>query len=286
MGHCMAQRITIAIVMLGLARLSAAQQAAPPARPVVRGHLIDDTSLGDVPRARLVLTDGRDTLASGASDSTGHYALVASHDGAAMLHLRRLGYRADSVPVIVRSGAAPLNIALMPTRGAKLATVAVIDAKVRNGFEARARRKTAGVFYTRADIATTGATRVTDIMRRTPGFAIADSDGVTVVVTNRSPGFGSARTGPVFAAPTQQDSLAGESVTSPRGSRTGCVTRIVVDGRLMDASFAIDEIPIADIEGIEVYRGAAGVPIEFMSTRASSACGMILIWRRADRSAP
>ena len=42
----------------------------------------------------------------------------------------------------------------------------------------------------------------------------------------------------------------------------------------------IDEIPPGDIEGIELYGGAAGVPPEYSRSRGTSTCGTVLIWTR------
>jgi len=41
----------------------------------------------------------------------------------------------------------------------------------------------------------------------------------------------------------------------------------------------IDEIPLTDIEGIELYNGASTTPAEFSQTN-STQCGTIVIWTR------
>ena len=50
-----------------------------------------------------------------------------------------------------------------------------------------------------------------------------------------------------------------------------------IDGRLVH-SFA-STTPISDVQGIEVYRGAAEMPAEFTGDKAM--CGVIAIWTRA-----
>lgn len=55
---------------------------------------------------------------------------------------------------------------------------------------------------------------------------------------------------------------------------SGCRIPVLVDGIRWERS--IDDIPIAWIAGLEVYRGNA-VPAEF-STYAVSACGLVVIW--------
>jgi len=60
-------------------------------------------------------------------------------------------------------------------------------------------------------------------------------------------------------------------------STAGCGPTFYVDGR-MARNFASDT-PISDVQGIEVYRGAAEMPGEFAGDGAM--CGVIAIWTRA-----
>ena len=60
-------------------------------------------------------------------------------------------------------------------------------------------------------------------------------------------------------------------------STAGCFPTFYVDGRLA-RSFA-ESTPITDVQGIEVYRGAAEMPGEFSG--AGAMCGVIVIWTRA-----
>jgi outer membrane receptor for ferrienterochelin and colicin len=60
-------------------------------------------------------------------------------------------------------------------------------------------------------------------------------------------------------------------------STAGCGPTYYVDGRLA-RNFA-ETTPINDVQGIEVYRGAAEMPGEFAGDGAM--CGVIVIWTRA-----
>ncbi len=60
-------------------------------------------------------------------------------------------------------------------------------------------------------------------------------------------------------------------------STAGCGPTFYVDGRVA-RNFASDT-PISDVQGIEVYRGAAEMPGEFAG--AGAMCGVVAIWTRA-----
>ena len=59
-------------------------------------------------------------------------------------------------------------------------------------------------------------------------------------------------------------------------SLPGCYPQYIVDGR--PDNFFGPNVPIRDIEGIEVYAGASDVPGEFAGTDAG--CGVVVIWTR------
>lgn len=56
-----------------------------------------------------------------------------------------------------------------------------------------------------------------------------------------------------------------------------CSIRYVIDG-IPTVGFNLDDVPVRDVEGIEIYRGASEIPAEFNSRR--SGCGVIVIWTR------
>ncbi len=56
---------------------------------------------------------------------------------------------------------------------------------------------------------------------------------------------------------------------------------IAVDSQLKEKSFAIDEISVTDVHGIEVYPGSASLPAEFGSMKPDGWCGLVMIWTRA-----
>jgi hypothetical protein len=58
-------------------------------------------------------------------------------------------------------------------------------------------------------------------------------------------------------------------------ARNACLPRVWVDGRPSDYFGA--NMPVGDVYGIEVYRGAAEMPAEFTG---DGMCGAIIIWTK------
>lgn len=83
--------------------------------------------------------------------------------------------------------------------------------------------------------------------------------------------------------------LAGINLV-PRGAgfgyapvgRANCAFRYILDGTRVGPGFEIDDISPEWIEAVEVYRGAATVPIEFspVGNDRRNPCGVIVIWTR------
>ena len=111
----------------------------------------------------------------------------------------------------------------------------------------RRRAEGAGWFVTRREPAFARSNWIGDILRAAPGVSVVERDGQTLVFSGRS-----AR---------------------------ACLLAIFSDGVYTSSrdlgSFAAD-----DILALEVYRGAAGLPVEFRPTRFDRRCGALLIWSR------
>jgi hypothetical protein len=46
------------------------------------------------------------------------------------------------------------------------------------------------------------------------------------------------------------------------------------------SGYSIDDMPPGDVEGVELYAGAAGLPPEFNRMRGTTICGTVAIWTR------
>jgi len=73
-----------------------------------------------------------------------------------------------------------------------------------------------------------------------------------------------------------------------RSTNKGCPPQFFIDG-IQATGFGIDDMPPGDVEGVELYSGAAGVPPEFNRFFSTVNCGAVIIWTRIpgnDRSKP
>ena len=64
-----------------------------------------------------------------------------------------------------------------------------------------------------------------------------------------------------------------------RAGRGNCPPQFFVDG-IQAYGFSIDDMPPGDVEGVEFYAGAAGLPPEFNRMRGQTICGTVAIWTR------
>jgi hypothetical protein len=236
------------------------------------GVVLDNATDQPVPGVRIeVIDDARRLLHSAETDERGFFRVTRMRPGPFMLRVNRMGYRANTTPLWSIAGNQVLQVEVrLDPDAIVLAPLAVTSSRrmvrpspVLEGFRARA-SVGIGHFITRADIEQRQPSRVTDLLAAVPG-----------VVLEAGGGRGSHRT--VYMA---------------RGPQGRCAAQVYVDGMLLnrrlmtgrDAGFVIDDaVNPASVEGIEVYRGTAGIPAEFLTPEAQ--CGVVVIWtRRGDRS--
>ena len=252
-----------------VAALSAAAALAVFSPPELHGQARDIAAstgaitgaVRDSTGARLV---GADLWIAGTalrtvSDTAGRFRLVGVPTGAGTLQVRRLGYRAASVPVTVEDGATStitVTLARLPQELDPVLVEANRQPGVRylQGFYER-RSKGHGYFVTREQIASRNTSFMTDVLRSlVPGVRITSSR------------------------------LARNAVRL-RGNR--CAPLVWLDGApAMAGEFDLDVLSPETVSGIEIYSGPATVPIEFRSTRGLEACGVIVVWSRVEAPEP
>ncbi|MFL5561245.1 MAG: TonB family protein [Gemmatimonadaceae bacterium] len=246
-------RLDPAVLVLGivLPRASAAQSAQPVG--AVSGVVADSAGL-PIAGAEIV------ALGSGAavrSSETGQFRIGAIALGPALLVARRLGFRPETLAVVVAPAEASVHFALgsLPTL---LEAVAVSSRRRFTGrlagYYERLAARTQGYFITRDDIDRGNPRQLTDVLRRAPGVEIV------------------------------------------RGSRLrlrgrNCAPLVWIDGVSMPAGeVELNTFAPSSLEGIEIYMTASGAPGRYQATGDESRCGTVLLWSRGrdteERRAP
>lgn len=181
--------------------------------------------------------------------SQGRFVLSNLGSGQHRVEIRAIGYRPHVLQVSLLDGQVLEREFAMFFTGDKLPELAV---EARNSkllprfadFERR-RQNGMGAYITRDEIASRGYMKIGEAVRSVKGVRVNCGEVDCIVHMARAP--------------------------------TNCFPTYYVDGRLA-RSFA-ESTPMNDVQGIEVYRGAAEMPGEF--TGAGAMCGVIVIWTRA-----
>lgn len=224
----------------------------------MEGRVVDVASRRPIPAVDVRLMRGNDIVATAISDSAGRFVLVPPDFGNYHVVAVHVGYaEARSARIDLSStGTFTAELAM----GVEPVDVAEIRVEVprsryleTRGFYDRMEAGT-GDYITAEQLRTRNHQSLVDILRGMRGVKIQRVNWKNEVY------------------------LAGAN----------CLPQIVVDGvtvryggkslRTHDAIPVEDLVNVSHIEGIEVYRGSSGVPIEFEGPNA--ACGVIVVWTR------
>jgi len=189
---------------------------------------------------------------SARTDSVGKFALSRLPAGMVDMTFRRIGYTMfvvmieipddDTTDVEVKLSGAPQN----------MATVVVQDnvplSHRLDLFESH-RKMGSGHFITRAEILKRDPMLLSDMLRTIPG---------TVLI------------------PT---GATGRALLRFSRAGTACPPQYYVDG-IMLTGYNIDDMPVHDVEAVELYSGIAGLPAEYARARGNRDCGTVAIWTR------
>jgi len=181
--------------------------------------------------------------------SQGRFVLTKVPAGRHRVEIRAVGYRPHVLEVALVDGQILERQFPMFFTGDKLPDLTVESRNSRllprfNDFERR-RQQGLGFYITRDEIKAKGYMNMGDALRTVQGVRV--------------------------------DCGVVECSVHMVRSTAGCFPTYYVDGHLA-RSFA-ESTPITDVQGIEVYRGAAEMPGEFSGSGAM--CGVIAIWTRA-----
>jgi hypothetical protein len=197
------------------------------------------------------------------SDVQGRFAIDRITLRIVDLSLRRLGYEVRSVRVSMINGEGDSLRVVMRAEPLKLPTVEIEQTEDThpffNEYEKR-RQRGIGTFITKKDLEKLNTSYTSDAFRRLPGMRFVQAPGGGMGVRFMS--------------------SIGMTGGSRRGAPGGgeCVPTIWMDGQAAPG-MEIDEIRMQDIHGIEIYRGASTVPVQFAKGGLTQ-CGAIVVWTR------
>jgi hypothetical protein len=221
---------------------------------------VTSSALGQVNRATLIGTV-RDTggspvglarvISSGrvaVSDTAGFFVLAGLPSGVALLNVRRLGFEPQDIRVELLEGRIDsLSVVLSILPHDLPAVEAEADSRLANYY--RHKHSGVGHFFERREIEEKHIQRISDLMRRVPGARlIPDRSGRYQLRMGRSTG-------------------------------RDCPPDFWIDG-VRTPFLNVDDIPVEDVEALEIYGGPAGVPPEMNSRLGNPGCGAIIIWTR------
>lgn len=248
----MARAVLLAAGVAAAAPEGAAQVPPPVARGSVRGSVHDGEGRAVV-GARLTVI-GASLV--GESDGTGLWSITNIPLGMAQLMVRRIGFAPETLSVRVEESGT--QVAAFGLRRIALPVAAVVVHGRRDlrgpmaGFYARLDRGQ-GRFLTQEQIDRSTARRMSDLLRGIPGLRI-------------------------------DQRRAGNQSYRLRGSAIAPL--VWLDGVPMGAGEVdLDNFDPRTFAGIEIYSGAATVPVEFAGSRSmSTSGGSIVLWTRQGES--
>lgn len=214
-----------------------------------------------LPNAEVLLASralSRDTL-SHRTDEAGYATFGRLPAGEVGVAVRRVGESMRLLRLDVQHGRNEVVVRMTRT-AQSLDPIRTIGDRVVNAryadLERRIRSGAASAVVTRGDIERLGPVSLGQMLRRLQGLRLEDSSGVQVVTSARG------------------DRL------DRSGKMVPCVLHIMVDGVLSSASQLSAMVP-ADVHAIEVFLGAARIPLE-LGSRSSGWCGLVAVWTRVE----
>ena len=189
------------------------------------------------------------------TDSAGKYILALIPVGSYDVAFRRVSYAPMVFTLDISPGDTTEAEVKMNAVPQPMTKVIVEDrGNLRlEGFEAR-KKMGIGHYVTRSEIEARNPLVLTDMIRTIPGTSLKPVRmGQSVLRFTRASGKG-------------------------RGG-ADCPPTYFIDGT-MAIGYNLDDMPVSDVEAIELYSGLSALPSEFAKARANLTCGTVVIWTR------
>ena len=190
-------------------------------------------------------------VASVRTDSVGKFLLATLPPGALDVSFRRLAFSPVVLSILVpRDDTTEVDVTLRIVAQKLTGIVVQADAphlRQLDAFEAR-RKLGIGHFITRPQIEKRNASLLSDMMRMIPGAVIIPGEN-------------------------------GRAILRFARTMRGCPPQFFIDG-IQAFGFNVDDMPIGDVEGVELYAGPSGLPPEYNKINSTVNCGTVIIWTR------
>lgn len=205
----------------------------------------------DSAREPLVAARIRAARMSATSDSAGRFTLEGLPAGRVTVSVRRLGYEpADLVLDLIagRRDSLFVTMVALPLTLPGMTSTADSFLQLHLADFFRHRQNGIGRYYERSQITAMRVGQLSDVMRRLPGVRVTP------------------------------DRNGRYSIRMGRSTRN-CQPDFWIDN-VRAHMFNVDDVPVTDIEALEVYNGPSGLPPEYNNRFGNPACGAIVIWTR------
>jgi hypothetical protein len=210
-----------------------------------------------------LVTQGAQQL-SAVADSGGRVSFAGVVPGLARIRARQIGFVAGELVVAIAPGDNVLPVVLDNARLRFLDTVKVVGSRRVTGrldeFDARRAGGQTTRSITQDDIEKRNPPFLSQMLMNVPAIEVIDSAGKRYPVSRRGK--------------VPDPNMGPGSITLIK-----CRLAIMVDGVMMPQSTDLDEIPPKEVYGVEVFAGAAMVPLQYGSS-GSRWCGLIAIWTK------
>lgn len=187
----------------------------------------------------------------GFSDSAGLFRLEGLSAGVVILHVRRMGFEPLDLTLelaVGRTDSLSIVLTMVPRELAEVTTEAEARPSQHLADFYRHRQNGLGYYYDRKDIVAAKVQRTSDLLRRLPGVRLVpDRSGRYQVRMGRTSG------------------------------GRDCPPDFWIDG-IRAAFLNVDDVPLMDVDALEIYKGASALPPEYNTRVGSPACGVIVIW--------
>jgi len=223
------------------------------AQAVFTGRIISDSTKQPIPGVEVVLEKPASRVES---DAQGRFSIGSIPWGIQTAVIRKIGYRPVCLRLMVAGDDTVQVDIQLEAAAVELEPIEVTVSTFRPGMEEFARRRIAGFgrFFDSKELRRAEGRRLSDFLVGVPGVRVV-TRGLRAVLTS---------------------------------SRSNCPMAIWLDGLQLSGGSRritqdINEFPISQLDGIEVYASPGETPAELMGAGGSGSCGTVVLWTRRGR---